>query len=99
MKFAPCPLCGCPVHRAVDLVFCTSARLRRKVCPYSASVKTHNTIARLVRKGRMLEWLERIAVSDEWVFVKNSCSMVTCCNVRFILADARAWWRKRRARK
>ena len=50
-------------------------------------VKDWNRLARLVRKGRMFEWLERSA--------PNSKPKGVLLN--FVINAARNWWRKRKA--
>jgi hypothetical protein len=96
MRLAKCPLCkehprkiANEKHIAKDIrgkAWCTNWRCPLLKAPFIPA--QWNRLARLVRKGRMFEWLERMAppVADGVPF--------GCYNEA--VYAARDWWRKRR---
>ena len=77
-----CPLCGCDLvefTRSGVFIECVKCCLRTRAENWSR-------LARLTRKGRMFEWLERSA--------KKSTPKGVLRN--FVIEKARQWWRNRK---
>jgi len=89
-RLEKCPLCGKPVYlldKVADeefngKVWCTNWKCELCKAPFTPA--NWNRLARLVRKGRMFEWLEK---------QRDSLSVST---IRWGITKARDWWRKRK---
>ena len=91
MKLAKCPICS-----GESLTSCTvQGDGCCDSCGLAAPEKTLRRLARLVRKGRMFEWLERDQrIRKDTIWEATDVGVV----LTGILGYAREWWRRRRAK-
>lgn len=100
-KLAKCPLCGSDpqlIHGSCCVYHCSNPRC--VLLGFQAWRKPWNRLARLVRKGRMFEWLER----QQYSVASNHADIVENAGhdarVGYVLGrfidKARDWWKKHR---